>query len=191
MITSAGRLSSTISQGSPRRSATPDRPLIRPSSEPSAMAMTKATATRASVVPRLKASAPERASSTIAIATACGSGSMRAPASCEPAYQAAINSASETSRATKFLRSSCSEAREVEAHIRHALGLLPPPLWGRDGEVGVVAQDGSATTTPTPNPSPQGGGEQTSACCAVVPQSHCSGKRLRLLLQYSPISYSA
>src|SRR5207248_547760 len=59
---------------------------------------TNATATRASVAPRLKASAPERASSTMASATAWGSGSRRAPASCEPAYQAAIKSASEMSR---------------------------------------------------------------------------------------------
>src|SRR5262245_6112759 len=96
MITSAGRLSSTISQGSPSRSATRERPMIRPMTEPSAMAMTNATATRASVAPRLKASAPERASSIIAIATACGSGS-----SCDPAYQAARSRTSEKSLAPK------------------------------------------------------------------------------------------
>src|SRR5512132_4441878 len=99
MITKAGRLSNTISHGSPSRSATRERPMTSPITEPSAMAMTNAAATRASVAPRLKASAPERASSTIAIATACGSGSRRAPASCEPAYQAAISTARETSRA--------------------------------------------------------------------------------------------
>src|SRR5262245_33770650 len=103
MMTSAGRLSSTISQGSPRRSATRERPITRPITEPSAMAITKATATRARVAPRLTASAPERASSTIASATVSGSGSSRAPAIREPAYQAAISSASETSRAAKFV----------------------------------------------------------------------------------------
>ena len=72
MITRAGRLSSTISQGSPNRSASRDRPMTRPITEPSAMARVNATATRASVAPRLKASAPERASSTMASATACG-----------------------------------------------------------------------------------------------------------------------
>src|ERR1700704_515731 len=103
MITKAGRLSSTISQGSPNRSASRDRPMTRPITEPSAMASVNATATRASVAPRLKASAPERASSTIASATACGSGSRRAPASCEPAYQAAMSRTREMSLAPKLL----------------------------------------------------------------------------------------
>src|SRR5262249_47515760 len=103
MITSAGRLSSTISQGSPSLSAMRERPMASPIIEPSAMAMTNATATRASVAPRLTASAPERASSTMASATACGSGSRRSPARLEPAYQAAISSASEMSRAPKSL----------------------------------------------------------------------------------------
>src|SRR5712692_1410169 len=67
------------------------------------MAMRKETATRASVTPRLNASAPERASSTIASATACGSGSRRGPASSEPAYQAAISSTSEMSRAPTLI----------------------------------------------------------------------------------------
>ena len=44
------------------------------------MAIANETATRASVAPRLNASAPERASLTIASATDCGSGSMRGPA---------------------------------------------------------------------------------------------------------------
>src|SRR5207302_1078457 len=57
---------------------------------------------RASVAPRLKASAPERPSSRTASATACGSGSRRAPANCEPAYQTAMSSASETSLAPTF-----------------------------------------------------------------------------------------
>src|SRR6476646_1241616 len=103
MITSAGRLSSTISQGSPKRSASRDRPMTRPITDPSAMARVKATATRASVAPRLKASAPERASSTMASATACGSGSSRAPANCEPAYQAAISRMREMSLAPNSL----------------------------------------------------------------------------------------
>src|SRR5919201_4998922 len=61
--------------------------------EPSVMEMMKATATRASVAPRLKASASERASSTMASTTAWGSGSRRAPATCEPAHQAASDPA--------------------------------------------------------------------------------------------------
>ena len=102
MITRAGRLSSTISQGSPNRSASRDRPMTRPITEPSAMARVNATATRASVAPRLNASAPERASSTMASATASGSGSRRAPANCEPAYHAAMSRMREMSRAPKF-----------------------------------------------------------------------------------------
>ncbi len=71
--------------------------MTSPISEPSSIAIANDTATRASVTPRLKASAPERASLTIASATDCGSGNSRWPANCEPAYQAAIISASETS----------------------------------------------------------------------------------------------
>src|SRR5262249_12787850 len=59
--------------------------------------MANETTTRASVTPRLSASAPERASFTIASATACGSGSMRTPAICEPSAQTAKNSRSEAS----------------------------------------------------------------------------------------------
>src|SRR5438477_10257587 len=105
MITSAGKLSRTTSQGSPSRSAMRNRPITRPIAEPIAMAATNATVTRSSVAPRLKASAPERVSLTSAIATACGSGSMRAPARCEAIVQAATSRTSETIRAaTLFLR---------------------------------------------------------------------------------------
>src|SRR5262249_59489908 len=40
-----------------------------------------------------------------------------------------------------------------------ALGLLPPPLWGRAGEGGDAVRRHLRRnrTTPTPNPSPQGG----------------------------------
>src|SRR5262245_10775872 len=127
MITSAGRLSSTISQGSPRRSAIRERPITSPITEPSAMAITNATATRASVAPRLIASAPELASSTIASATACGSGSIRAPASCEPTYQAAINAASEMSRAPK----SFTRGRAIEGAGRK-LARRPDQLGAPD-----------------------------------------------------------
>src|SRR5262245_50902974 len=115
MITSAGRLSNTISQGSPSRSAIRVIPMIRPLTEASAMVMTNATATRASVAPILKAIAPERASSIIAIATACGSGSRRAPASCDPAYQAARSRTSEKSLAPK---NSLPRGRPVEGSGR-------------------------------------------------------------------------
>ena len=43
-----------MSQGSPRRSATRERPMTRPIAEPSAMAIMKAAATRASVAPEIK-----------------------------------------------------------------------------------------------------------------------------------------
>src|ERR1700730_18869870 len=83
MITKAGRLRSTISQGSARRLARRERPMARPIAEPSPIAITKAAATRARVVARLSASAPERASSSSASATACGPGRRRSPAKWE------------------------------------------------------------------------------------------------------------
>ena len=70
---------------------------------PSSIAITKAMATRASVAPRLKISAPLRASLTMASATVCGSGNRRGPASCAPMVQAMMRSASETSRAATFI----------------------------------------------------------------------------------------
>jgi hypothetical protein len=57
---------------------------------------------------------------------------------------------------------------------RNALGVLPPPLWGRVGEGGGARLGTSVPHlgTSTPNPSPQGGGEQTSACGAIVRRFH-------------------
>ena len=86
------------------------------------MASAKATATRASVAPRLKASAPERASLTIMSATACGSGSMRGPASCAPTYQAAISSASETAATPRSLLRPVEGAAVELARRAHQLG---------------------------------------------------------------------
>ncbi len=63
------------------------------------MAIAKDAATRASVTPRLKASAPERASVDDARGRPLAArGSSRGPASCEPANQTASMSASEASR---------------------------------------------------------------------------------------------
>src|SRR5215472_6823794 len=111
MITSAGWLRRATSQGSPSRSAARRRPITSPKAVPSAIAITNEAATRASVTPRLKASAPERASAMIANATDCGSGRSRSPARCEPSHQAAISSPSEMSRST----TSIPRARPIEA----------------------------------------------------------------------------
>ena len=112
MITSAGRLSRTTSQGSASRSAMRRAAHGEPDhgAERHRDARTTA-ATRASVAPRLKASAPERASATIASATACGSGSRRAPGNVragEPGRDAAARA--RASRSSRFIRS----ARAVE-----------------------------------------------------------------------------
>src|SRR4051812_3260407 len=118
MITNAGRLSSTTSQGSPRRFASRDRPMTRPMTVPSSIAIAKAAATRASVVPRLTTSAPLRASFTMASATVCGSGNRRGPASRAPTNQAAMKSPNETSRATTLF----SRHRAIERAGRQFMG---------------------------------------------------------------------
>src|SRR5947207_1807658 len=100
MITNAGRLSSTTSQGSPSRSARRKRPIRRPMAEPTAIAIVNDNNTRHSVMSRLNGSSQDWVSCTMASATVCGSGNMRGPATRDPAYQAAINSRSESSLTT-------------------------------------------------------------------------------------------
>src|SRR5262245_39637954 len=98
MMTSAGRLRSTISQGSPIRSARETRPIRNPIATPTAMASEKASATRASVMPSCQNSSPERASATMVAATVVGGGSMRSPASHDPKTHVPMNSTSDRSR---------------------------------------------------------------------------------------------
>ena len=50
-------------------------------------------------------------------ATACGSGSSRAPASCEPTYQAAISSASETSLAPQQIHSAAGAVERAGVEL--------------------------------------------------------------------------
>src|SRR5712671_4222417 len=65
---------------------------------PSVIANVKARATRANVTPRLRNSAPELASATMAASTAGGGGSFCAPASSALAHQMARNAANDSSR---------------------------------------------------------------------------------------------
>src|SRR5882672_7000675 len=65
---------------------------------PSVIASVKARATRASVTPRLKNSAPELASATIAASTAGGGGSLSAPASRAAIHQVARNTVNDRRR---------------------------------------------------------------------------------------------
>src|SRR5438132_1021273 len=100
MITSAGRLSSTTSHGSPSRSARRKRPITRPAAVPTANAIANDSNTRHSVMKRLNGSSQDWVSCTMASATVCGSGNMRGPAMRDPAYQAATSSRSESSLTT-------------------------------------------------------------------------------------------
>src|SRR5439155_11169338 len=65
---------------------------------PSVIANVKARATRTSVTPRLKNSAPELASSTIAASTAGGGGSFSPPASSAAPHQVARNTVNDRRR---------------------------------------------------------------------------------------------
>src|SRR5258706_9889893 len=66
--------------------------------EPSVIANVKARATRDNVTPRLRNSAPELASVTIADSTAGGGGSFSAPASSAASHQVTINTVNERRR---------------------------------------------------------------------------------------------
>jgi uncharacterized repeat protein (TIGR03803 family) len=75
MTTRAGRFKSTMRIGSKRRSIALLRPMATPSTVPKAIASVKDATTRASVIARLRKSAPERASDLITARTASGAGS--------------------------------------------------------------------------------------------------------------------
>src|SRR5947209_19869993 len=98
MTTSAGRLSSRMSQGSPSRLARGARPIRYPIAVPKVIASVKAKATRANVTPRLRNRAPERASAIIAASTAGGGGNLSGPASNAAAHQVARNKANDRRR---------------------------------------------------------------------------------------------
>src|SRR3954451_7057718 len=67
---------------------------------PSVIASVKASATRSSVTPRLKNSAPERASVMTAVRTAGGAGSFAGPMSSAAIHQLARNTANDNRRTT-------------------------------------------------------------------------------------------
>src|SRR5579883_656854 len=115
MITSAGRLRRTTSQGSPSRSKVSLRPMAMPKSVPKTIASPKETMTRASVIPRLKKRAPECASRSITATTAPGSGKTRLAASIAATCQIAISRTSERiRRATSVLRHVLVEGASIE-----------------------------------------------------------------------------
>src|SRR4051812_48696686 len=67
---------------------------------PSVIARVKASATRANVTPRLKNSAPDLASASMAVSTVGGGGSFASPASSEAIHQVAKNTANDSRRGT-------------------------------------------------------------------------------------------
>src|SRR5712691_491909 len=82
--------------------------------EPSDIARTKARATRANVVPRLRNSAPDLASAIVAASTVGGGGSFASPASTEAIHQVATNTENDRRRATSISRDRVIERTEIE-----------------------------------------------------------------------------
>src|SRR3954469_10204530 len=145
MMTSAGRFRSTISQGSPIRSASDTRPIRNPIATPTAMASEKASVTRASVTPSCQNSSPERASATMVAATAVGGGSMRSPASHDARTHVPMNSASDRSR---NISETGREAEEgPRRQRRRAADEARAPLRRQDAEqragIGLLGFDGA------------------------------------------------
>src|SRR5712675_2774522 len=81
---------------------------------PSVIANVKARATRASVTPRLKNSAPEWASVIIAVSTAGGGGSLSAPASRAAIHQVARNTVNDRRRSISVSGDRAVECAGVE-----------------------------------------------------------------------------
>src|SRR6266566_7800881 len=81
---------------------------------PSVIANVKARATRASVTPRLKNSAPELASVIIAVSTAGGGGSFSAPASRAAIHQVARNTANDRRRSISVSGTGAVECAGIE-----------------------------------------------------------------------------
>src|SRR5882757_1817102 len=82
--------------------------------EPSVIASVKASATRARVTPRLKNSAPERASVITAASTAGGEGSFAAPVSSEAIHQVAMKTTKDRRRSTSVSRDRLVEGAGIE-----------------------------------------------------------------------------
>src|SRR3954464_9256527 len=118
MTTSAGRLSSRISQGSPSRSASRTRPIRYPIAAPSDIASVKASATRANVTPRWKNKSPDLASAIMAVSTVGGGGSFASPASSEPIHQVASSTANDSRRGTSASRDRAIECPGIEFRRR-------------------------------------------------------------------------
>src|SRR5229473_4147600 len=81
---------------------------------PSVIANVKARATRANVTPRLKNSAPELASATIAASTAGGGGSFSPPASSAAPHQVARNTVNDRRRSISVSRDRMIECAGVK-----------------------------------------------------------------------------
>src|SRR5215469_10488102 len=116
MMTRAGRLRVTTSQGSPIASAQGARPIRSPSAVPATMAREKLSTTRTKVAPSATNSVPERASVTIAVKTAPGLGNICPPASLAPMIQTPTNSARERRRSMR--RSGSGERREERVGVK-------------------------------------------------------------------------
>src|SRR5687767_440342 len=82
--------------------------------EPSDIARMKARATRASVAPRLRNSAPDLASAIIAASTVGGGGSFASPTSSEAIHQVATNTEKDSRRGTSVSRNRVIERTGIE-----------------------------------------------------------------------------
>src|SRR6185369_9615328 len=118
MTTSAGRLSSKISQGSPSRSASRTRPIRYPMAAPSDIASVKASVTRANVTPRWKNKSPDLASAIMAANTVGGGGSFASPANSEPIHHVASSTANDSRRGTSASRDRVIECPGIEFRRR-------------------------------------------------------------------------
>src|SRR2546423_1291746 len=118
MTTSAGRLSSRISQGPPSRSASRTRPIRYPIAAPSVIASVKASVTRANVTPRWKNKSPDLASAIMVVSTVGGGGSFASPANSEPTHQVARRTANDSRRGTSASRDRVIECPGIEFRRR-------------------------------------------------------------------------
>src|SRR5512139_2271702 len=84
---------------------------------PSDIASTKASATRASVAPRCRNSAPDDASATITLSTAGGEGSLAPPTNSAAIHQIARNRANDRRRSTSVSANRVIEGAGIE--LRH------------------------------------------------------------------------
>src|ERR1700755_923480 len=82
---------------------------------PSVMARTNARPTRASVAPRLRNSAPERASAMTAASTVGGGGSDAAPANSAAIHQGARNTMNDRRGSTSVSRDRVIECPEIKS----------------------------------------------------------------------------